>query len=388
MRGIFGDRGLLSGKKAEPAESISGFLKKKNRKHGILGSNWNKRWFSLSNGILTYAKSKKELTNGGEIQVFAIRELEYIRKRTERLEIEAKFPERVLTVQASTLDEFKRWYAALESARAGSGSANAEPMSPMASRAQQHSPTSPLDIREHPAVQGDRPHSGVDLRGYTKDLARDRDGPMSQDSSPQKRKPSPRSLLANPSNGRTCFGQFFDDLEAKLETERESSSTRSSFMGEVQETMVEDFSLAFDDTPAKAPRGSSASAAAQKSPNIVLEIGANRDVEVSDGDWLENEWDSDEGDMGGQGRGLGAVGCAGPPACVSQDSRDSFGIEAKRPLRKAFGTPKTPGGSVKTQEGSDPFPKRPGGALDFNSTHVFECVGPDDGWLVDDWDSD
>ena len=115
MRGIFGDRGLLSGKKAEPAESICGFLKKKNRKHGILGSNWNKRWFSLSNGILTYAKSKKELTNGGEIQVFAIRELEYIRKRTERLEIEAKFPERVLTVQASTLDEFKRWYAALRS---------------------------------------------------------------------------------------------------------------------------------------------------------------------------------------------------------------------------------------------------------------------------------
>ena len=72
------ERGKLS-----PATKIEGCLKKKNRKHGILGSKWNKRWFVLENGILTYAKNKQEIVKG-EIQVFSLHELEYVNQRKER----------------------------------------------------------------------------------------------------------------------------------------------------------------------------------------------------------------------------------------------------------------------------------------------------------------
>ena len=65
-------------------EKVCGYLKKKNRKHGILGSKWNKRWFVLENGILTYAKNKQEIVRNGDCRMIS-QEHNQMRSRLARM---------------------------------------------------------------------------------------------------------------------------------------------------------------------------------------------------------------------------------------------------------------------------------------------------------------
>lgn len=53
------------------------------------GSKYQRRWFELTSDTLTYAKDRKELTDGdGDIEVFAVHELKYVKKlEDEKLEV-------------------------------------------------------------------------------------------------------------------------------------------------------------------------------------------------------------------------------------------------------------------------------------------------------------
>ena len=218
---------VLADQGSSQPERMSGFLKKKNRKHGILGSKWNKRWFVLENGILTYAKNKQEIIKG-EIQVFSMHELEYVCQRKERLEFELKFPERVLHLQALCKDDLTKWIGAFEnSKRTGM------------IRAQQHSPTSPLDLGDC----GDLP--GYRTRSQT---SRDCKSAGATGSS-QKKDISPRSLLANPAKGRRCFGNYFDDLEADISSGYVHDRAERKILDRNQDTCVEEFSLDLSESP-------------------------------------------------------------------------------------------------------------------------------------------
>ena len=247
--------------KVQP-EKVCGYLKKKNRKHGILGSKWNKRWFVLENGILTYAKNKQEIVKG-EIQVFSIHELEYVSQKKERLEFELKFPERVLHLQASCKDDVRKWIDAFEnSKRTGS------------IRAQQHSPTSPLDV------------DCSDLPGYRARSQTSRDC-KSAGATSTKKDVSPRSLLANPSNGRRCFGNYFDDFEADISS---GYPSEPKVLERNQDTCVEEFSLGLSESPVKAIEDDQ-----EEQENFGFKPFSTLNLdEKSDDGWLEDDWDNED----------------------------------------------------------------------------------------------
>lgn len=51
-------------------------------------SKYQRRWFELTSDTLAYAKDAKELKDGGDIEVFAIHELKYVKKlEDDKLEV-------------------------------------------------------------------------------------------------------------------------------------------------------------------------------------------------------------------------------------------------------------------------------------------------------------
>ena len=53
------------------------------------GHKWNRRWFALENGVLTYAKNKQAVSIG-DINVFAIHEMQYVKPIPHKLEFEVR----------------------------------------------------------------------------------------------------------------------------------------------------------------------------------------------------------------------------------------------------------------------------------------------------------
>jgi hypothetical protein len=266
---------------AQPVK-VCGYLKKRNRKHGILGSKWNKRWFVLEKGILTYAKSKQEIVKG-EIQVFSMHELEYVCQKKQRLEFELNFPERELHLQALCKDDVRKWLEAFENSKRTVGVA----------RAQQHSPTSPLDM------------DCSDLPGFRARSQTSRDCKSAgASSSSKKEKTSPRSMLANPSLGRRCFGNYFDDFETDVlsSTGTYQNSAEPKSLNRTETTgdaCIEEFSAGLSESPI------------QGMPDIQEQQVEDNDGfgfkpftraldEQSDEGWLEEDWDNSEGE-GDQG---------------------------------------------------------------------------------------
>ena len=126
---------------------------------GSQGSKYQRRWFELTTDTLAYAKDAKELKDGGgDIEVFAIHELKYIKKlEDDKLEVhclqlagaaaemgccpasmhhgrdqgcawgeglprccgctQMKFPERMLRVKAESGGDQDRWFNAIKSAQ-------------------------------------------------------------------------------------------------------------------------------------------------------------------------------------------------------------------------------------------------------------------------------
>mmetsp|Transcript_15832 Transcript_15832/g.34154 ORF Transcript_15832/g.34154 Transcript_15832/m.34154 type:complete len:546 (+) Transcript_15832:106-1743(+) len=97
---------------------LDGYLLKKKRdnKKSLLTSKYQKRFFELTSDTLAYAKDPRELKDGGgNIEVFSIHELEWIKKK-EDLKLEMKFPERMLRVKAESTNQADKWLAAIEKA--------------------------------------------------------------------------------------------------------------------------------------------------------------------------------------------------------------------------------------------------------------------------------
>ncbi|QDZ23429.1 PH domain-containing protein [Chloropicon primus] len=355
---------------------VEGCMKKKNRKHGILGSKWNKRWFVLENGILTYAKNRQEIVKG-EIQVFSMHELEYVNQRKERLEFELKFPERVLHLQTLCKDDLKKWLAAFESAKR---------VGPI--RANQHSPTSPLDV------------DCADLPGYRSHSQKSslRDCKSAGGTSSAKKDVSPRSLLANPANGRRCFGNYFDDFETDMQSSGYVTNLEAQRLGRNQDTKIEEFSLGGCESPVPMLAGVETPAQQQQQRDLNFDFakpfgGLSMD-ENSDEGWLEEDWDDEDNDKDEKSRQGGEksttpvvflsspkVGSASKSGTIS--SKDGL-LECDMKAVKYDSQITLP----------DIEPASPGDShhpMDFcggKEVNVLDDINPDEDWLNDEWDSE
>ena len=365
------ERGKLS-----PATKIEGCLKKKNRKHGILGSKWNKRWFVLENGILTYAKNKQEIVKG-EIQVFSLHELEYVNQRKERLEFELKFPERMLHLQDLSKDDLRKWINAFESAKS---------RAPV--RAHQNSPTSPLDV------------DCSDLPGYrARQSANLRDCKSAGATSGAKKKDvSPRSLLANPASGRRCFGNYFDDFETDMQSSGYVTNLEADRLDRNQDTKIEEFCVGRSESPLTgvlAPQ-------AMESDRAEVDLGFEKPFaslnldEKSDEGWLDDDWDADDDESTGSGRQEGEkttspiVFIASPKSgslCTSKSgtisSRDGL-LECDMKAVKYDSQITLPEMEPLTPEASETMEFCEGKAVH----GVLDDITADDNWLDEDWDSE
>ncbi|GAX83874.1 hypothetical protein CEUSTIGMA_g11299.t1 [Chlamydomonas eustigma] len=100
---------------------LDGYLLKKKRdsKSSLLSSKYQKRYFELTADTLAYACYKTDFRpyggDGKSVQVFNVEELEYV-KTKKKVNLEMKFPDRLLRVKAESSNEADRWEVELQKA--------------------------------------------------------------------------------------------------------------------------------------------------------------------------------------------------------------------------------------------------------------------------------
>ncbi|GLI62539.1 hypothetical protein VaNZ11_005203 [Volvox africanus] len=180
-----------------------GYLLKKKRddRRNFLASKYQRRYFELTADTLAYAKDPRELKDGGgNIEVFAIHELKYI-KKLEDCKLEMKFPERVLRVKAESVKEHDRWYETIKDARQKKLDGNKTPHAKQLETLKEQTKQQMMTTLEEDSDDEQPTGAAPTVKKPDLQLA-----PLHTSQPPNigtinNRPPSPRSLLANPRMG-------------------------------------------------------------------------------------------------------------------------------------------------------------------------------------------
>ncbi|GIL62889.1 hypothetical protein Vafri_17100 [Volvox africanus] len=178
-----------------------GYLLKKKRddRRNFLASKYQRRYFELTADTLAYAKDPRELKDGGgNIEVFAIHELKYIKKLED---CKLEFPERVLRVKAESAKQHDRWYETIKDARQKKLDGNNTPQAKQLETLKEQTKQKMMTTLEEDS-DDDQPTGAVaTVKKPDLQLA-----PLNTSQPPSvgvnnNRPQSPRSLLANPRMG-------------------------------------------------------------------------------------------------------------------------------------------------------------------------------------------
>mmetsp|Transcript_36963 Transcript_36963/g.104327 ORF Transcript_36963/g.104327 Transcript_36963/m.104327 type:complete len:410 (+) Transcript_36963:377-1606(+) len=406
-------RSEVINKPPQPA-FMEGFLNKRNTKSGKFYLNqWNKRWFELSGDTLTYAKSPKDVTSG-EITVFAVHELQDIR-RVDNSSFELRFPERRVLLQSSSSDSAQQWIAALQDAMAASMAAR--PIKSSAAGIGRGLLDGELGRDGSSTPKIERGHGYGDSRASNNVIP--------------DRPPSPRSLLANPA----AFGKFQGEgrlfrqpsggSPPAMEGQQAYQTPPRTKAGVVATTTIE----TFEPAPSTPPAGSLRSKHAQGSSNprsqkqhqARLGVREIRDDDQGittiqlatppatvksqllspDEDWLQDDWDEDEdGRRDGDCPPSSRSRMVPNPPRATKPSAEAFrplsssrsqtpsinrgGVYEETELRDFLSPPETPQHSKMRMDST--VSRLANTSLQDQPSAP--AVNADTDWLEEDWDSD
>ncbi|GIL69754.1 hypothetical protein Vretimale_10227 [Volvox reticuliferus] len=217
-----------------------GYLLKKKRddRRNFLASKYQRRYFELTADTLAYAKDPRELKDGGgDIEVFAIHELKYI-KKLEDCKLEMKFPERVLRVKAESIKEHDRWYEAIKDARQKKLDGNNTPQAKQLETLKEQTKQQMMTTLEEDSDDDQPTVAAATVKKPDLQLApintRESPNPVANNNRP----PSPRSLLANPRMGTKMIAPTTrknQQEEEEVETLQVAPKPRSRWQDEEEE---------------------------------------------------------------------------------------------------------------------------------------------------------